>query len=230
MNGQVQVQDRISKREGILAVAFTVFARRGYARASVQEIADEAKAAKPTVYNHFGDKETLFRGAMAAAADSVAAETFAAIEPLRETGADVRATLGVAATGLLRICAGERSHALRSLAFAELATFPELAVAMQERTSVHLTEALADRFARLALSGALRPCDPDTAAEHFLALLIGPLESRSRLGARTLPEKELEGIAESAVDTFVRAYGSQAGTPSLSKKDSPVPDSSQSSW
>lgn len=199
---------RVDKRRTILDVAFTVFARRGYARASVQEIADEAKVAKPTVYNHFGDKETLFRGSMAAAADSVAADTLDAIEPLRDVGADVRETLGIAASRLLRICSAERSHALRSLAYAELATFPGLAATMQERTSTHLTEALADRFARLVLSGALRSCDPATAAEQFLALLIGPLESRSRLGARTLPEDELEGIAESAVDTFVRAYGS----------------------
>ncbi|RSM79938.1 TetR family transcriptional regulator [Amycolatopsis sp. WAC 01375] len=198
---------RVDKRQAILDVAFTVFARRGYARASVQEIADEAKVAKPTVYNHFSDKETLFRGSMAAAADGVAADSLDAIGPLRDAGADVRAALGTAASRLLRICSGERSHALRSLAYAELATFPELVVAMQERTSVDLTEALADRFARLALSGALRSCDPARAAEHFLALLIGPLESRSRLGARVLPESELEGIAESAVDTFVRAYG-----------------------
>ncbi|AIG75300.1 TetR family transcriptional regulator [Amycolatopsis japonica] len=198
---------RADKRQAILDAAFTVFARHGYARASVQEIADEAKAAKPTVYNHFGDKEALFRGAMAATADSVAADTLDAIEPLRDAGADVRATLRTAASRLLRICSGERSHALRSLAYAELAAFPELAVTMQERTSVHLTEALADRFARLALSGALRSCDPARAAEQFLALLIGPLESRSRLGARALPAAELDGIAESAVDTFVRAYG-----------------------
>lgn len=201
------MQHRISKRQQILDVAFTVFARRGYARASVQEIADEAKVAKPTVYNHFGDKETLFRGAMAAAADGVAADSLDAIEPLRDAGADVRETLGTAASRLLRICSGERSHALRSLAHAELATFPELAVAMQERTSAHLIEALADRFAHLVLSGALRSCDPARAAEHFLALLIGPLESRSRLGTRTLPEDELDAIAESGVDTFVRAYG-----------------------
>lgn len=194
------------KRQAILDVAFTVFARHGYARASVQQIADEANVAKPTVYNHFSDKETLFRGAMAAAADGVAAESLDAVEPLRDVGTDVRAALGNAASRLLRICSDERSHALRSLAYAELAMFPELAVTMQERTSVHLTDALADRFARLALSGALRSCDPASAAEQFLALLIGPLESRSRLGARALPEDELDGIAAAAVDTFVRAY------------------------
>lgn len=53
-------------------MAFEVFARRGYDQACVQEIADQAGVAKPTVYNHLTDKPTLLREAMRAAADSVA--------------------------------------------------------------------------------------------------------------------------------------------------------------
>ncbi|MEU0742953.1 TetR/AcrR family transcriptional regulator C-terminal domain-containing protein [Streptomyces sp. NPDC006134] len=69
-------------------------------------------------------------------------------------------------------------------------------------------------MARLSLAGRLRPCDPEQAAEHFLALLTGPLEARSGLGTRRLPAAELRGPADAAVDTFLRAYGSEraAGT------------------
>jgi len=200
---------RIDKRQAILGAAFAVFARLGYERTCVQEIADEAGVAKPTVYNHLNDKETLFRHTLEAVAETVAAECLAAIEPLRDIGGDLRPNLTAAAGRLLRICIGDRARALRSLAYSESAIFPDLAVTVQERTSVHLADALADRFARLALSGGLRPCDPARAAEHFLALLTGPLEARSRMGTRAVADHELDAIADAALDTFLRAYGPQ---------------------
>jgi TetR/AcrR family transcriptional regulator, mexJK operon transcriptional repressor len=48
------------KRRAILDAAGTVFLRDGFARASIDVIAAEAKVSKQTVYNHFGDKERLF--------------------------------------------------------------------------------------------------------------------------------------------------------------------------
>ncbi|MEU2255095.1 TetR/AcrR family transcriptional regulator [Nocardia xishanensis] len=203
---------RIDKRRAILDAAFTVFARRGYNQACVQEIADEAEVAKPTVYNHLDDKETLFRYAVEAAADAVAARCVEAIAGLRDPGADLPAALTDSAHRLLRVCASDHSRALRSLTYAQLTTFPDLADTVQDRTSRHLAEALSDRFARLMLSGRLRATDPALAAEHFLALLTGPLEAHSRLGTRNVPAAELRELAESAVDTFVRAYATAENT------------------
>ncbi|WP_083903720.1 TetR/AcrR family transcriptional regulator [Nocardia cerradoensis] len=198
---------RIDKRQAILDVAFDVFARRGYGRACVQEIADEAGVAKPTVYNHLSDKETLFRSSVEAAADQVGAQCLAAVETLRAVDGDPGPALTATARELVHICAGPRSHALRALAYAELGTFPDLVLTGQERTSLRLAQTLADRFARLALSGVLRRCDPELAAEHFLALLTGPLEARSRLGTRAVEPAELDEIADAAADAFLRAYG-----------------------
>ncbi|TQM32304.1 TetR/AcrR family transcriptional regulator [Nocardia bhagyanarayanae] len=206
---------RIDKREAILDAAFTVFARRGYNQACVQEIADEADVAKPTVYNHLTDKETLFREAVEAAADAVGAQCLDAIERLRDPGADLPAALTDSARRLLRVCASEHARALRSLTYAQLAAFPDLVDSVQSRTSRRVAEALGDRFARLMLAGRLRTTDPAGAAEQFLALLTGPLESRSRLGARKVPAAELRALADSAVDTFVRAYATPVGAPDL---------------
>ncbi|GAA2359450.1 TetR/AcrR family transcriptional regulator [Streptomyces violaceusniger] len=190
--------------------AFAVFARRGYAQACVQEIAEEARVAKPTVYSHLNDKETLFRHTIEAAADTLMAESLAVVERLRERAPDddLRVALADLAHRLLRICCGERARALRWLTYAQVARFPDLIETVQERTAHRPRAALADRLARLSLAGRLRPCDPEQAAEHFFALLTGPLESRSRLGTRRVPAAELRVIADAAVDTFLRAYGS----------------------
>ncbi|WP_353944885.1 TetR/AcrR family transcriptional regulator [Streptomyces sp. HUAS MG91] len=205
--GRPAPRGRIDKRQAILDAAFDVFARRGYAQACVREIAEEAGVAKPTVYNHLGDKENLFRHAMAAAADLVMAENLAVVERLRDPGDDLRAGLEDTAYRLLKVCCGQRAGALRALTYAQLAAFPDLAEVVQARTSGRLGEALADRFARLALAGRLRTEDPARAAEQFLALLTGPMEARSRLGTRAVGAAETREIARSAVDTFLLAYG-----------------------
>ncbi|MFC3994433.1 TetR/AcrR family transcriptional regulator [Nocardiopsis sediminis] len=205
--GRAAPRGRIDKRQAILDAAFTVFARRGYGQACVKEIAETAGVAKPTVYNHLNDKETLFRNAVEAAADTVMGENLAAAERLRDPGDDPRAALDDTALRLLRVCCSERARALRWLTYEQVGRFPDLIETVQGRTSGRLCDALADRFARLSLSGFLRPCDPAQAAEQFLALLTAPIEGRSRLGTRPVPAAEVRTVAGAAVETFVRAYG-----------------------
>ena len=204
--GRTTSRGRIDKRRAILDAAFDVFARRGYAQACVQEIAEVAGVAKPTVYNHLNDKETLFRSAMEAAAEAVTAENLEVVERLRAVGNDVRTDFEDVARRMLHTCCDERSRALRRLTFAEVAHFPDLVDLVQVRTAGQLAEALADRLARLSLAGVLRPCDPAVAAEQFLALLTGPIEGRSQLGTRKVSAAELRAVADAAVDTFLRAY------------------------
>ncbi|MCC5575924.1 TetR/AcrR family transcriptional regulator [Microtetraspora sp. AC03309] len=211
--GRTASRGRIDKREAILAAAFTVFARRGYSQACVQEIAEEAGVAKLTVYNHLSDKENLFRHAIEAAANTVMADNLAVVEQLRDPGDDLRAALESVAYRMLQVCCGEHSRALRWLTYAQVARFPDLIDTVQGRTSDRISEALADRLARLSLAGRLRPCDPAQAAGQLLALLTGPMEALSRLGTRKVPAAETRAVAKAAVDTFLRAYGPASGEP-----------------
>ncbi|MCB5910002.1 TetR/AcrR family transcriptional regulator [Streptomyces pinistramenti] len=197
---------RVDKRQAILQAAFKTFAREGYGQSCVREIAAEAGVAKPTIYNHLGDKETLFREAMRAAAGRTVGQGLAALDQLRDVQNDVRAGLEDAGHRLLLHHCDEESQALRRLLHAEAARFPELLELIQQESARHLHDALADRLARLALSGLLRTNDPDLAAEQFLALLTGPMELRSRLGTRKVPDAELRAVGRSAVDTFLCAY------------------------
>ncbi|MFE3051884.1 TetR/AcrR family transcriptional regulator [Nocardia sp. NPDC059239] len=205
--GRTATRGRIDKRRAILEAAFVVFARRGYAQACVQEIAEEAGVAKPTIYNHLNDKETLFRQTLAAVADKVLAESLSVVDRLRSPGPDLRATLEDVAYRLIRLCCTDRSRALRWLTYAQIVQFPDLIDIVVNRTSVQLAETLADRIARLSLSGHLRAADPAIAAEQFLMLITGPMEGRSRLGTRKVPTAEMRAVATVAVDTFLCAYG-----------------------
>ena len=54
----------LEKRQRILEVARQLFLQHGYHGSSMDHIAKEAHVTKLTVYNHFQDKENLFRGAI----------------------------------------------------------------------------------------------------------------------------------------------------------------------
>ncbi|MEU4314398.1 TetR/AcrR family transcriptional regulator [Nocardia sp. NPDC024068] len=205
---EVPARGRIDKRQAILDAAFAVFARLGYEQACVREIAAEAGVAKPTVYNHMSDKEALLRESLLLAADRVGAQCLDAVERLRDPGADLPAALDDTARRLLRICAGETSHALRRLTSAQANRLPELVLDVRDRTGARTLDALTDRLGLLALSGKLSTTDPATAAEQFLALLTGPLENRSAQGTRKVAAAEQRAIAAAAVRTFWAAYGS----------------------
>ncbi|MER5625632.1 TetR/AcrR family transcriptional regulator [Streptosporangium sp. NPDC002544] len=200
---------RIDKRQAILDAAFTVFARQGYAQAGVDMIAAEAGVAKATVYNHFGDKETLLRQAITAQADRALARNLAVLERLTEHG-EPRAMLEEVGHSLLQCYCDDRSWALRRLLSAELNQFPDLLDIVQGRAAERVAQALTDRLARLTLAGRLHAIDPAQAAEQFNALLTGPMEARSRLGTRQVGDAELRAVARAAVHTFLRAFGPDA--------------------
>ena len=206
MSGTTVARGRIDKRQAILEAAFTVFAREGYAQAGVDAVAAEAGVAKATVYNHFGDKENLLREAFGAAAEQALAKNMAAVERLTGEG-DLRERLESVGLALMDCYCDERSWALRRLMAAELSQLPDLLDIVQRRAADRVMEALADRLARLALSGRLRLTDPLLAAEQLAALLSGPLDRRARLGTQEVPEEELRRLAGAAVDTFLRAFG-----------------------
>ena len=48
------------RREQLLEVARRIFAEKGYAAASIEEIAQRADVSKPIVYEHFGGKEGVY--------------------------------------------------------------------------------------------------------------------------------------------------------------------------
>jgi AcrR family transcriptional regulator len=198
---------RIDKREAIMDAAFRVFAEQGYDQASVDAIAAEAGVAKATIYNHFGDKESLLREIIAADADRALAEHLAIVEKLSDSHDDLRATLEDVGYGLLSRYFDERTVFYRRLLAAEITQFPDLLDIVRARAADRIMSTLADRLARLALAGLLRIPDPVVAADQFWALLVSPADTRSRMGTRPVPATELRMVTTAAVDTFVRAFG-----------------------
>src|SRR5215212_10005366 len=62
--GRPTRQAALELREIFVQMALDTFLAKGYAGASIESIADAARASKVTIYRQFGNKENLFRAAL----------------------------------------------------------------------------------------------------------------------------------------------------------------------
>jgi AcrR family transcriptional regulator len=176
----------------ILQAALSIFGRDGFALANVDEIARGANVAKPTIYNRFGDKRSLFVEAMqlGMARDARPKDLRSALEGLGLALAHCMTTAEGAAVVRLQIA--ERAH------------FPELDGMNQREQHMDM---LAGKLAQLLALGYLRPLDPQIAARQFLALVTSEALAQGGYGLRTLPQAEGKRLVEAGVDTFLAAFG-----------------------
>jgi TetR/AcrR family transcriptional regulator, transcriptional repressor of aconitase len=73
-------QSKAQTRQRLLSAARTVFARRGYHGASVEEIAAEAGFSTGALYSNFDGKESLFLALMDHEVDAYCAEIAAEVD------------------------------------------------------------------------------------------------------------------------------------------------------
>jgi AcrR family transcriptional regulator len=189
----------------ILAAARRVFLERGLAGASIDEIANVARAGKPTIYARFPGKEALF----AAVAMSNVAATAARFEGHVPTGStlDERlANLGAALTHW--VLAGDIVAVMR-LGISEARRLPDLAI------NVHLTarrrgeEIVGKLLAEAAQSeahGGLPAFAPQrlaTTAKVFIDLVVWPILVRALFGEKL---KDLRTAVEADVARSVAFF------------------------
>lgn len=67
------------RRRQVLAIAEELFVERGYAGASMDELAGRAGVSKPVIYDLVGSKDAVFEACMAAAADELAVSVAEAV-------------------------------------------------------------------------------------------------------------------------------------------------------
>jgi AcrR family transcriptional regulator len=187
-NGRKKVAREARERE-MLEVAGSVFARRGFHAASMDEIAEGAGVSKPMVYRYFGSKEQLYYAYVAAAGGRLLSRMRVAVAA---AGDDPEERLSASARAFFAHVRENRDG--WSVLFGELAArgapFAREIVAVRERI-VHGT---ADLFEEVLLQAGL-----DGSAvggtEPLAVAFVGAGES---LGGWLLahPEELAEAVAE----------------------------------
>ncbi len=199
----------VDKREAILSAAIEVFRREGYARASVDEIARLAGAAKPTVYSRFGDKATLFKEAVEHGSARSNERVMNVIDGVSTQPEDLRAELERLGSALVGCVMNHDGAAVIRLQMTEHATFGDTFDRIRTDNRIRTLDRLAGKLAQLATTGQLHLTDPQRAARHFLALVNDDALARSGYGTTVLTADDVAGPVADAVDTFLAAFGPQ---------------------
>ena len=196
-----------SKRALIIDTASRVFAREGFAGASIDMIAAEAGVSRQTVYNQIGDKERVFAAVVEDTTERANAGLFATLASFPDRPTDLETELVAFARRLASTCmCDQRAAALHKLVETEGQRYPEVFEAWRERGPGRVWSAVSARLSRLAHDGLLDLDDPDLAARQLISLVNMDLRPAAMMGKR-LTESEVEVAARAAVRTFLRAYG-----------------------
>ncbi|MEO1787713.1 MAG: TetR/AcrR family transcriptional regulator [Pseudomonadota bacterium] len=193
-----------AKHNDILEAAKAVFLRRGFARASVDELASEAAVSTATLYRHFKSKEALFA--------AVAGMSLRSMDDILPTpGTDPIESLSVVARGYAALLSSPETRRLMRMLIAETGDGGAMATAFYETVKLQLS----DRFVACVNAGVdagqLRPVPtqqrPEIAGqlqgmiEHATLMRGLVLGDTIDLGARTPDD-----IANEAVATWLARW------------------------
>jgi TetR/AcrR family transcriptional repressor of mexJK operon len=194
------------KRAAILSSARELFLTEGFDRSSVDAVAARAGVSKRTVYDYFGDKQTLLHAVFDTVGQSLLATVRHTIEDTLDGLTDAAELEPVLVEFSMRIA----TDMLDSAEYTTLQRFVRTASGhLPEIEDRALTdapeEALGERFAALGEAGLLDVPDPRLAADHFIALTFGV--ALSRLGsANAANDPRVRTLIVEGVRTFLRAY------------------------
>lgn len=194
------------KRAAILSAARELFLADGFDRTSVDAVAARAEVSKRTVYDYYGDKQTLLQAVVDAVGQSLITtirrildDTLTDLSDLTEAAEleDVLVTFS------MRIA----TDMLGSAEYATLQRLVRAEAGQRSENSMADTpdEALAERFAAFGAAGLLDVPDSRLAADQFIALTFGV--ALNRFGsANAAEDTRVRPLIVEGVRTFLRAY------------------------
>ncbi|HZZ95625.1 MAG TPA: TetR/AcrR family transcriptional regulator [Jatrophihabitantaceae bacterium] len=194
------------KRRAIIESATEAFLNHGYRGTSMDAVAAAAGVSKQTVYQHFGDKQRLFRELITATVQSASDPVHDEVRRLADSGRldnDLRAL----ARRLLGLVLQPTMMRVRRLVISESRQFPELGQLFYDLGLGRTIAALAATFAELNRQGRLAASDATLAATQFNWLVMAaPLNRAMLLGDDGPPTtREINRWADAGVRTFLAA-------------------------
>ncbi|UXY13748.1 TetR/AcrR family transcriptional regulator [Chitiniphilus purpureus] len=182
----------------VLDAALEVFREYGY-RSSIDAVAARAQVARQTIYNHFGNKETLFCTALTRAVQEV-------FSTLGTGDGDCRERLVRFGLTFRQRVLSPESINMHKVMVSESGRFPELAQSLYQSCYVYSRTQMADLLQCAMQQGVLRQDDPMEAANILIDMLISHDHTLLVFGGGPLdPQQELDKVNR-ALELFLRLY------------------------
>lgn len=202
----------MSKRDLIKATAMEEFLARGFAAASLEEIASASRVSRQTVYNHFADKEELFLEVVDDALHIQLQELRESTEIFPDPPVDVEAYIFELAERIASVFLSARADALRRLIQSEVPRLPRLRDLWQSHSKAPVWSTLIGNLGRLAHAGLLEMDDPVESAGQLVSLTTGAGWTMTPMGTfmpHNMDEDRFYAALRANVKLFLRAYQAQ---------------------
>jgi len=193
----------MTKRAAILEAARQMFTRHDFVSASMDQIAACAGVSKLTVYNHFGDKETLFSTVVREHCD----QSFptALFRPSPQT--PLREALLTIAEVYFTTISSEEALSWHRVMCSQRLRQSSLLRRFWEAGPERIRASLIELLLRRRDAGELDLPDPATAAAQFFALIRGmPYEQLVFDCTDPAAPADIPAHLKASVDMFLRAY------------------------
>ena len=157
-----------ARPDEVLDAALALFAAKGFAATSVEEVARGAGLSKAAVYLYFPSKQALLTGVVRRAVAPVAD---LALEQFAGFRGDPRPMIG----GMVRMMADPRLFALPSLILREAAVGPQMAEVYRAEVLDRVLPALRGLIAQGVAGGHIRAVDPDLTVRSIMGPVLAHL-------------------------------------------------------
>lgn len=203
----------LDRRKGlVMDVATSLFVQQGYSATSLVDIARGAGVATRTLYQHFGDKEAIFREVI------FARDAGAAIEPPSvEVNDTLFLVLRRAGHYAYAVTYREQSIGLMRLMIAESVRFPDFMTSVATSIFARFRRNFEKVFNSLEAAGLIPAGNHARSAELFSDLMLGsnPIMTYTNWSAVAPSDKDLE----ERVDLFIMGrFGPEIAKAARSKK------------
>lgn len=156
------------RKAKVMQVAANLFIKQGYAATSLVDIAKGAGVATRTVYQHFGDKEAIFKSVM------FSRDTAAVYPPpAPNENDDVFDVMQQTADYIFSVTYRPMTLDLMRLAIAESRRFPDLTKKVVDASYNRFRRNIKGIFDYLRDEGMIEDSDTAASAEMFIHLLLG---------------------------------------------------------
>lgn len=166
--GRPTVEELNRRKAKVMEIATTHFLNRGYVETTFVDIAKEAGVATRTLYQHFGDKESIFFEVLAAREEGAVFTP-----PDVPAGVTLFDALMHISKYICEVSLRPKSVDFMRLMIAESRRFPEFMIDLSGKTFSHYRKNVAAMFDELIERGLLPSIDTLQAAAIFIDLILG---------------------------------------------------------
>lgn len=189
-----------SKINSIIETARTLFAQNGFARTTLDAIAEMSGVTKMTIYSHFKSKEELFGATITNRIKKEFAFDIETLDPRNPSDGLIKI-----ASGFILLLRKEEVLGTYRTMFSSALTHPKLCLEFYQKGPLEVHQQVAKYLQQCSKEGSLKITNVDISTSQFLSLFLGLDHIRCMLGLKKPTKKDDEQLILKNVDFFIQA-------------------------